>query len=120
MVELPGSKNIRAGVEHSDTELARAIDLMLAESPKDVTGLVLRDSMYLEFHEDEWKRMAAALRRPRPEGGELVERTAITMAVGNNGGTWATHYTDAQKDLWRSRAREVIAQVFEALTTPEH
>jgi hypothetical protein len=47
---------------------------------------------------------------------DLVEQTAIMMAVGNNGGTWATHYTDAQKDLWRFRAREVIARVFEALT----
>lgn len=45
---------------------------------------------------------------------ELVERIAKKIAVANNGGDWATHYTDAQKDVWRQRAREVIKEVLDA------
>lgn len=39
---------------------------------------------------------------------DLIEKYAIIMAEGNNGGTWATHYTDSQKDLWRARAEKLI------------
>lgn len=46
---------------------------------------------------------------------ELIEKVALTMAVGNNGGGWATHYTKEQQDLWRERAKEVIEMVKEAL-----
>ena len=42
---------------------------------------------------------------------ELIEKTAITMAVGNNGGEWATHYTHEQKGFWRSRALNVVTDV---------
>jgi hypothetical protein len=41
----------------------------------------------------------------------LVDRVAIMMAIGNNGGIWVTHYTDSQKFLWRMRAATVIAEV---------
>jgi hypothetical protein len=30
------------------------------------------------------------------------------MAIGNNGGTWAQHYTGEQKAMWRSLASDVI------------
>ena len=40
--------------------------------------------------------------------GVLVEKIARKMAVGNNGGTWAQHYADEQKDMWRSLASDVI------------
>lgn len=36
---------------------------------------------------------------------ELVERTAQRIAEGNNGGAWAKHYTNNQKQLWRRRAQ---------------
>lgn len=39
-----------------------------------------------------------------------LERWAIKLAVGNNGGTWATHYVEKQKEFWRVRARELIAE----------
>ena len=42
---------------------------------------------------------------------DLIEKYAIIMAEGNNGGTWATHYTDSQKDLWRARAQKLIEDV---------
>jgi hypothetical protein len=42
---------------------------------------------------------------------DLIEKYAIIMAEGNNGGTWATHYTDSQKDLWRARAEKLIEDV---------
>jgi hypothetical protein len=40
-----------------------------------------------------------------------VEQVAIIMALGNNGGTWATNYSDNQKTLWRLRAAVVISRV---------
>jgi len=42
---------------------------------------------------------------------DLIEKYAIIMAEGNNGGTWATHYTDSQKDVWRERAQKLIEDV---------
>ena len=42
---------------------------------------------------------------------DLIEKYAIIMAEGNNGGAWATHYTDSQKDLWRARAQKLIEDV---------
>lgn len=32
---------------------------------------------------------------------EQIEALAIRCALGNNGGVWATHYTEAQKEHWR-------------------
>lgn len=46
---------------------------------------------------------------------ELIEKVARTMALGNNGGGWATHYTVEQQNLWRERAKEVIEMVKEGL-----
>lgn len=46
---------------------------------------------------------------PTPAPEEQVEVVARTIALGNNGGEWASHYTDGQKELWRDRAREVIS-----------
>lgn len=42
---------------------------------------------------------------------EMIERYAIKMAQGNNGGKWATHYTDDQKQLWRIRAQGLITEI---------
>jgi hypothetical protein len=42
---------------------------------------------------------------------ELVEKWAIKLALGNNGGEWAKHYTDDQKQLWRDRAREALTDM---------
>ena len=39
---------------------------------------------------------------------DLIEKYAIIMAEGNNGGAWATHYTESQKDVWRARAQKLI------------
>jgi hypothetical protein len=47
---------------------------------------------------------------------DLIEKIAIEMAMGNNGGDWAKHYTDDQKDVWRERAEKVIQYVKEGLT----
>ena len=46
---------------------------------------------------------------------ELIEKVARTMALGNNGGDWATHYTEEQQNLWRERAKEIIELVKEGL-----
>ena len=34
-----------------------------------------------------------------------IEELAIKLAEANNGGKWATHYEEMQKDVWRERAR---------------
>lgn len=44
---------------------------------------------------------------------DLVEHIAKKIALGNNGGDWATHYTEHQKALWRTRAREIIKEVMQ-------
>ncbi len=36
------------------------------------------------------------------------ERLAVALAECCNGGAWETHFTDAQRELWRQRARRVI------------
>ena len=46
---------------------------------------------------------------------ELIEEIAKKIAVANNGGEWAKHYNEDQKNVWRERAKEVIEMVKEAL-----
>lgn len=46
---------------------------------------------------------------------ELVEDIAKKIAVANNGGDWAKHYNEDQKNVWRERAKEIVEMVKEAL-----
>ncbi len=39
---------------------------------------------------------------------ETVEAFAIRCALGNNGGEWAEHYTEAQKEHWRQFVRDLV------------
>lgn len=41
---------------------------------------------------------------------DLIERFAIRCARGNNGGEWATHYTDEQKEFWRQFVRDMLSE----------
>lgn len=50
---------------------------------------------------------------------ELIEKVAIEMAMGNNGGDWAKHYTEDQKNVWRERAKKVIEFVGDYLLNGE-
>jgi hypothetical protein len=43
----------------------------------------------------------------------LIEQFAIRVALGNNGGAWATHYTEDQKEHWRQFVRDLIAAIKE-------
>jgi exosome complex RNA-binding protein Rrp4 len=38
---------------------------------------------------------------------DQIERFAIRIALGNNGGTWAEHYTEAQREHWRQVIRDL-------------
>lgn len=38
---------------------------------------------------------------------EDIEALAIRAAKGNNGGEWATHYTEKQKAYWRQWVRDI-------------
>jgi hypothetical protein len=53
------------------------------------------------------------------EMNELVEKVAIEMAMGNNGGDWAKHYNEDQKNVWRERAKEIIEMVGDYLLNGE-
>ena len=46
---------------------------------------------------------------------DLIEKVAMKIAVANNGGKWAEHYTDHQKAVWRFRAAQIINEVAKAL-----
>lgn len=48
----------------------------------------------------------------------LVESTALRMAVGNNGGCWAEHYTEDQRDHWRRLAASLVSDIKNILTPP--
>lgn len=43
----------------------------------------------------------------------LVEKWAIQIALGNNGGTWAEHYQEQQKQVWRDRVIGLIKDIKE-------
>jgi hypothetical protein len=49
----------------------------------------------------------------------FVDKIAKRIAVGNNGGDWANHYTEDQKVLWRLRAAEIIAEIEWRLKRPK-
>jgi hypothetical protein len=42
---------------------------------------------------------------------EQLEAHAIRCAKGNNGGEWATHYTEEQKNYWRGFVRQIAADL---------
>ena len=46
---------------------------------------------------------------------DLIEQVAKYIAVANNGGDWAKHYNEDQKNVWRDRAKEVIEMVKQGL-----
>jgi hypothetical protein len=41
----------------------------------------------------------------------FVEAFAIRAALGNNGGTWAEHYTEEQKEHWRQFIRDLVSTI---------
>jgi heme oxygenase len=45
---------------------------------------------------------------------EQIEGFAIRAALGNNGGTWATHYTEGQKEHWRQWVRDLAEAIKQA------
>jgi hypothetical protein len=45
---------------------------------------------------------------------DQIESLAIRAALGNNGGAWATHYNETQKDFWRTYVRDLAAVVVAA------
>lgn len=41
----------------------------------------------------------------------VIEKYAMKIALGNNGGGWATHYNEDQKNYWR----KLVTELFEEL-----
>ena len=50
---------------------------------------------------------------------ELIDSVAKKIAVANNGGDWAKHYNEDQKNVWRERAKEIIEMVGDYLLNGE-
>ena len=44
-----------------------------------------------------------------------VEALAIRAALGNNGGEWATHYTEEQKEHWRNFVLDLASLVAKSM-----
>lgn len=44
---------------------------------------------------------------------EDIEALAIRAAKGNNGGEWATHYTEKQKAYWRQWVKDIGQAVWQ-------
>ena len=42
---------------------------------------------------------------------EQVEKFAIRVALGNNGGTWSEHYTEDQKNYWRQFVLNLVEEI---------
>lgn len=42
---------------------------------------------------------------------DQIESFAIRAALGNNGGTWAKHYTEDQKEHWRQWVRGIASEI---------
>jgi hypothetical protein len=42
---------------------------------------------------------------------DQIEHYAIRCAKGNNGGEWATHYNEDQKNFWREFVRELTTDL---------
>jgi len=42
---------------------------------------------------------------------DKIEEFAIRVALGNNGGKWATHYNEDQKEHWRQFIRDLIKEL---------
>jgi hypothetical protein len=38
----------------------------------------------------------------------LIDKMAARVSVAMNGGRWDTHYTSAQKQVWRDRVAAII------------
>lgn len=38
----------------------------------------------------------------------IIEQFSIRIALGNNGGTWAEHYTEEQKNHWRKLTADLV------------
>jgi hypothetical protein len=43
--------------------------------------------------------------------GVDIERYAIRCALGNNGGGWASHYDEGQKEFWRQFVRDLVRDI---------
>lgn len=37
-----------------------------------------------------------------------IDSMAAKVAVAMNGGSWESHYTEPQKDVWRARIRNIV------------
>lgn len=46
---------------------------------------------------------------------EQIEKFAIELALGNNGGQWAVHYTEEHKEYWRNFIKRIEKEIKDLL-----
>jgi len=44
-----------------------------------------------------------------------IEKFAIQVALGNNGGKWSTHYTEDQKNHWRDFIKKLEQELLKTM-----
>ena len=42
---------------------------------------------------------------------EQIDKFAMRIALGNNGGQWESHYKEEHKEFWRNIVREMIKEI---------
>lgn len=47
---------------------------------------------------------------------ENIEKFAIQVALGNNGGAWSTHYTEKHKEHWRKFIKDLVDEITKGVT----
>jgi exosome complex RNA-binding protein Rrp4 len=47
---------------------------------------------------------------------EAIEKFAIQVALGNNGGVWSTHYTEEHKEHWRKFIKDLVDEITKGVT----
>ena len=46
---------------------------------------------------------------------DIIEKYAIMIALGNNGGGWSTHYNEDQKNHWRKLVKNLCSDILKEL-----
>jgi hypothetical protein len=42
---------------------------------------------------------------------DIIEKYAMMIALGNNGGGWSTHYNEDQKNHWRNLVTNLCSDI---------
>ena len=109
-------------------ELYCSLDILLTNTPifkvfynSDHVAMVRQQQQQVAFQMPMMPMPPRPLPAPTPQPAQLpksqtltpgqIEPYAIRCARGNNGGEWATHYNEDQKNFWRAFVRDLAADL---------